>query len=96
MCPEWHPILCRWHAYFDAWKWMDHAEGEAAAIKRTKGMMQQMGVETVQPDPFEHPMMLHIDNVCGIVYWQKGYFGLEERPDGKADFLWVDTMWDKM
>ena len=95
MCPEWHPILCRWMAYFDGWKLLDyHEEGEAASLQRIKGMMQQLGVETVQEDENEHPCMLHIDNVCGIVYWQKGTYEMC-RPDGKADFFFVDTLWDK-
>ena len=95
MCPEWHPILCRWMAYYDAWQEMVIEKGEAASMQRIKGMLQQMGVETVQPDEYELPYMLHIDNVCGIVYWQKGTHDLVG-PDGLADFFWVDTLWDKM
>ena len=92
---EWHPmILCTWMEYFDAWAEMEVPEGEEACLQRIKGMLQQKGVETVRRDPHEWPYMLHIDQVCSIVYYQEGHLGDEDKD--KPDFLWLDTLWECM
>ena len=94
---EWHPmIMCRWMRYCDAWNHMVYDEGEGASMQRIQHMLEEMGVETVEKDPHEWPIMLHIDQVCSIVYYQHGSYDLKPRVHGKPDFFWVDTLWDTM
>ena len=56
-------------------------------------LLSEWNIEGVRPDDTEMPYMLLPDEVEEIVYLQNGHFSPKS---GTPDFLFVDTMWDKM
>ena len=86
-------LLVDWMRRFDPWQHMTIPEGDRASAARCKRMMEQWGVEGLQNDPHELPYCLRPAEVAHIQYLQNGYFNPRA---GKPDFMWIDTMWDKL
>ena len=86
-------LLARWMSHFDPIPLMDIAEGDHASVVRSKDILDKLGVEAVQDDPHEHLICLQPSQVNHIQYLQNGYFTPRA---GKPDFMWIDTMWDKL
>ena len=86
-------LLVHWMRRFDPWAEMDIPQGDRASVLRCKGIMERWGVEGVQEDPHELPYCLQPAQVNHIQYLQNGYFTARAGP---PDFMWIDTMWDKL
>ena len=67
--------------------------GERASLRRCQAILEKWGVEGIKTDPHEHPCMLMADEVEGLCYTQHGFFTPRA---GAPDFLFIDTMWEKM
>ena len=91
---EWHPMIAVfWHQYFNAFAEMQIEDGDHAGMARCQALLQELGVETVKEDPHETIYFLEISDVSSMVYLQNGY---STPKSGKPDWMWIDTMWDKM
>jgi len=62
-------------------------------VNRSALILDKWGVEAVRDDPHEHPYCLQPSQVNHIQYLQNGYFTPRA---GAPDFMWIDTMWDKL
>ena len=82
-----------WMRYCDPWPDMRVPDQERASLMRCKDMLDQWGVEAIQPDPHEVDYMMQASEVARICYLQHGY--LTPRA-GAPDFWFTDTMWDRL
>ena len=86
-------LYVHWMRRFDPWRRMAIAPGDRASVMRSKAIFDQWGVEGVEYDPNEYPCCLQPAEVASIRYLQNGYYTPRA---GEPDFMWIDTMWDKL
>ena len=69
-------------------------DGDRAGMLRCQALLEELGVETVRDDPHESfPYFLEVSDVSCMVYTQDGH---NTQKAGCPDWMFVDTMWDKL